>query len=215
MMVIPREAGRITYSANIRERKRIVLDEYQKAVLVGTLLGDGYLEANWSKTNYRLGIRHSKDQEQYVQWMYEILKPIVTTPPQHYDRTRSVWFRTISHAELSELYRIFYRDGNKIIPETIAQYLSNPVTIATWFMDDGNVKRNRKRVDGYHLNTQSFSRDENILLAVAMNKMHSIRCTIEPNHKYYRLAIYQRSSRDAFANLIRGHIIPSMRYKLG
>ena len=214
-MVIPREAGRITYSANIRERKRIVLDEYQKAVLVGTILGDGYLEANWSKTNYRLGIRHSKDQEQYVQWMYEILKPLVTTPPQHYDRTHSVWFRTISHTELSELYQIFYRDGNKVIPETIALYLSNPVTIATWFMDDGNIKRNKKRIDGYHLNTQSFSQGENILLAKAMNELYGIRCTLERNHKYYRLAIYQKWSRDAFAALVREHLLPSMRYKLG
>ena len=85
-MVIPREAGRITYSANIRKMKRMQLDEYQKAVIIGTILGDAYLEANWSKTNYRMGVRHSVDQKEYAQWLYEILKPLVLTPPQYYGK---------------------------------------------------------------------------------------------------------------------------------
>ncbi|MFA6519741.1 MAG: LAGLIDADG endonuclease [Candidatus Paceibacterota bacterium] len=215
MMVIPREAGRITYSANIRKMKRIPLDEYQKAIIVGTILGDAYLEANWSKTNYRMGIRHSVDQKEYVQWLYEILKPLVLTPPQYYERTRSTWFRTISHPELSEWQKIFYREGKKVIPETISQYLSNPVTIAVWFMDDGNVVTRKGKTSGYHLNTQSFSESENRLLAEAINELYGIRCTLERNHKYYRLAIYQKWSRDAFATLIRKYLLPSMIYKIG
>jgi hypothetical protein len=215
MMAIPREAGRITYSANVRERKSVVLDENQKAVVVGSILGDGYLEANWSKTNYRLGIRHSKDQEEYVNWTYEVLKPIVLTPPQHYERTRSVWFRTISHTELSKLHEIFYREGKRIVPEIISTYLVNPLTIAVWFMDDGNVVRKNGKVYGYHLNTQSFSLEENELLVEAMNTVYGIRCTIERNHEYYRLAIYQKFARDAFAELIRELVLPSMAYKIG
>jgi hypothetical protein len=214
MMAIPREAGRITYSANIRKMKRVLLDEYQKAVIVGSILGDAYLETNWSKTNYRMGIRHSVDQKEYVQWLYEILKSLVLTPPQYYERTRSTWFRTISHHELSRLHQIFYKDKKKIIPETIAEYLSNPITLAIWFMDDGNVKMSRGKVNGYHLNTQSFSKDENILLAETLNVLHGIQCTPERNHKYYRLGIYQKSSREVFANLIRKYLLPSMRYKL-
>lgn len=214
-MAIPREAGRITYSASIRKMKRVLLDEYQKAVIIGSILGDAYLEANWSKTNYRMGIRHSVDQEKYVQWLYEILKPLVLTPPQYYERTRSTWFRTISHPELSEWQKIFYREGKKVIPETIAQYLSNPITIAVWFMDDGNVVTRKGKTCGYNLNTQSFSENENRLLAEAMNELYGIRCTLERNHQYYRLAIYQKWSRDAFAALIREHILPSMIYKIG
>ncbi len=214
-MAIPREAGRITYSANIRERKRMVLDNYQKAVVIGSILGDAHLEANWSKTNYRLGIRHSKDQEEYVRWIYEVLKPLVLTPPQYYEKTRSVWFRTISHKALSELHQIFYRNGKKVIPEMIAEYLSNPITLAIWFMDDGNVQIKRGKISGYNLNTQSFSEAENMLLARVIGAVHGIRCTLERNHQYYRLAIYTRASREAFANLIREHMLPSMKYKLG
>ena len=214
-MAIPREARRITYSTNIRERKRIVLSEEQKAVIVGSILGDAHLEANWSKTNYRLGIRHSKDQEKYVWWTYELLKPLVLTPPQYYDRTRSVWFRTISHCELSELYRIFYRDGKKIIPVAIAEYLANPLIMAVWFMDDGNVRKRRGKLSGYNLNTQSFSVKENECLRDVLSSLHNIHCVVEKNHGYSRLGIYARESRVQFANMIRDYVIPSLAYKIG
>jgi len=43
---------------------------------------------------------------------------------------------------------VFYRDGKKIIPENIAEYLANPVTMAVWFMDDGNIKSGNGKVRG-------------------------------------------------------------------
>lgn len=61
-MAIPREAGRVTYSTNIRALKRIPMSELQ-SLITGSLLGDVCLHENWSKTNYRLQVRHSKDQE--------------------------------------------------------------------------------------------------------------------------------------------------------
>ena len=216
MMVIPREAGRITYSTKIRAMKRIPLDEYQKAVIVGAILGDAHLEANWSKTNYRMGIRHSVDQKEYVQWKYEILKSLVTTAPQLYERTRSVWFRTISHSELSRLHQIFYRDKKKIIPETIAEYLSNPITLAIWFMDDGNAYR-RKRGDciaGFHLNTQSFTIAENKMLQAALESVWGLKTTLQKNHEYVRLYI-RVESVESFKQIVAPYVIASMNYKIG
>ena len=214
-MVIPREAGRITYSANIRKMKRVLLDEYQKAVIIGSILGDAYLEANWSKTNYRMGIRHSVDQEKYVQWLYEILKPLVLTPPQYYEHTRSTWFRTISHPELSEWQKIFYRDKKKIVPETIAEYLSHPVTMAVWFMDDGNVARQKgDDTCGYHLNTQSFTIVENELLQGTLKSVWDIECTLQKNNGYTRLYIL-KSSAKKFRSIVESYVIPELAYKLG
>jgi len=195
--------------------KRIVLDEYQKAIIVGSILGDAYLEANWSKTNYRMGIRHSVNQKEYVKWLYEILKPLVLTPPQYYEHTRSTWFRTISHSELSEWQKIFYRDKKKIIPKTIARYLSNPVTIAVWFMDDGNVVRQKgDETYGYHLNTQSFTIAENELLQSTLKRLWNIECTLQKNHGYTRLYILKRSAQK-FRNIVEPYIIPELVYKLG
>ncbi len=214
-MAIPREARRITYSTDIRNRKRIQLDEYQKAIIVGSLLGDACLHDNWSKTNSRLQIRHSLAQKEYVMWKYEALKSLVLTGPQHYGRTNSVWFRTISHPDLTKLHEIFYRDGKKIIPEdVIVAFLSNPITVAVWFMDDGNAVMRKGKLCGYHLNTQSFTRGENELLAEVFLALYEISCTVEKNHGYYRLAIWQEPSRKKFSHLIQEYILPSLKYKI-
>jgi hypothetical protein len=215
MMAIPREAGRITYSTKIREMKKTSLSEYQKTVLIGTILGDACLESNWSKTNYRLQVRQSKEQEAYVSWKYEIFKDFVLTPPQHYKTTNSVWFRTISHPDITKFYLEFYPHGKKIIPlDTIAELLQNPLTIAVWFMDDGNIVRRKGKIQGYHLNTQSFSQEENELLSSVLRSTYGISCSVEKNHTYFRLAIYRQYDRERFVELIREYIQPSMQYKI-
>jgi len=173
------------------------------------------LKRIWSKTNYRMGIRHSVDQKEYVQWLYEILKPLVLTPPQYYERTRSTWFRTISHPELSKWQKIFYRDKKKIVPETIAQYLLHPVTMAVWFMDDGNVARQKgDDTCGYHLNTQSFTVVENELLQATLKSVWNIECTLQKNNGYTRLYILKRSAK-RFRSIVESYIISELAYKLG
>jgi len=214
-MVIPREARRVTYSSDIRNRKRVSLNQHQRAIIIGSILGDAGLYSNWSRTNYRLKVQQCLKQSVYVEWKYEALAPLVLTPPQQYVRTRSVWFRTISHPELTRLHAVFYRDGKKIIPENIAEYLANPVTMAVWFMDDGNIKSGNGKVRGYNLNTQSFSREENIRLRDAIEAVHGIGSSIEHNHHYYRLGIYHRQSREKFVSLVREFVIPSLQYKIG
>ena len=212
-MVTPREARRITYSTDIRNRKRIKLDEYQQAIIVGTILGDACLHDNWSKTNCRLQIRHSLAQKEYVMWKYEALKPLVLTEPQHYGRTNSVWFRTRSHPELTKLHKIFYRDGKKIIPKNIEGFLSNPLTMSVWFMDDGNARKVHGNVRGYNLNTQSFTREEHEVLQDALQNVWDIRASINKNIGYLRLYIGSRD-HPTFEDVIRAHILPSLKYKI-
>ena len=215
-MAIPREAGRITYSTKIREMKKISLSEYQKAVLIGTIFGDACLNGNWSKTNYRLQVRQSKDQEAYVEWKYNVFKNLILTPPQYYKTTNSVWFRTISHPDITKMYNMFYQNGRKVVPiEMLHTLLENPLSVAVWFMDDGNLIRKKGIVRGYHLNTQSFSEEENMLLSKGFASIHGISCSVERNHQYYRLAIYKKSSREHFVEMIKDHILPPMRYKIG
>ncbi len=209
MKAIPREAGRITYSTEIRNLKKIGFSEYQKAVIIGSILGDGCLCENWSKTNYRLIISHSINQKEYIEWKYEILKQWILTKPRYYEGNRSLTIRTISHPELTTLRDIFYLNGKKIIPKNIFHLIKNPITIAVWFMDDGNVNN-----DAYNLNTQSFTQEENLFLVLMLKKEYGITCTIENNNGYPRLYIWKESA-PLFRQIIYEFVIPSMRYKLG
>jgi hypothetical protein len=215
MMGIPRDTKRITYSSEIRAMKHVSLSEEQRAVVVGSLLGDANLCGNWSETNYRLQIRHSEKQSEYVAWKYQQLQSIVLTPPKLYEKTRCVHFRTVSHPTLTNIHSMFYQEGKKIISPKICEQLSNPLVIAVWFMDDGNARIENEKLYGFHLNTQSFTENENMLLAEALNKNWGIECRLHKNKKHKRLYIGGMKNYSNFRRVIRPYILPSLAYKLG
>jgi len=112
-----------------------------------------------------------------------------------------------------ELQQTFYRDGKKIIPENIEQFLSNPLTMAVWFMDDGNAKREKGKMRGYHLNTQSFTVAENIVLKRVLDKIWNIQASLETNHGYKRLFMGVKNV-SKFNEIVCPHILPSLSYKI-
>jgi hypothetical protein len=208
--VIPREARKITYSAEIRNlKKRLSLSDYQRDLIIGSLLGDGCL-----KTNYRLKVQHSVKQSEYVYWKAEILGEWLRTPPRYQKVNRSIRFRTISHEKLTALRHRFYRNSRKTIPTEVKNLLS-PFVIAVWFMDDGNIIRHEKRtVRGFHLNTQSFNQRENVVLKDCLHKVYGLSVGLETNHGKTRIYI-NTSSVNRFRDIVRPHIVSGMQYKLG
>ncbi len=214
MKIIPREAGRITYSAEIRDlKKRLQLNQGQKEVLIGSILGDGHLAENWSKTNYRLKISQCKEQEEYVNWKYDIFRDWVLTEPKLHMKTNSMRFATISHPEISRFRELFYQGRRKIIPENISELIS-PLTLAVWFMDDGNVRKTNRTVYGYYINTQSFLLRENEVLVEVLKRKFGVSAAIYKNHGKPRLYIGAESKK-AFRRILEPFILPSMQYKLG
>ena len=57
------------------------LSEFQKQLILGCVLGDGYMR---KKTHAHLQITHSLKQKDYVDWKYQKLKSLVSTPPTRY-----------------------------------------------------------------------------------------------------------------------------------
>ena len=215
MKAIPREAGRITYSTEIRKLKKIDFSEYQRAVIIGSILGDGCLCENWSKTNYRLIISHSIIQKEYIEWKYEILKQYVLTEPKVHEGTQSYRLRTISHPYLSELRELFYPNGKKCLPKNVKEFLKNPLTLAVWFMDDGNAVVKKGKLVGMQINSQSFSKKENYFLADSLMSIYGFMPLVEKNKGKSRLAIWKRKDREIFMSVLKPCVIERMKYKLG
>lgn len=215
MKVIPRETKRVTYSTEIRVLKTVPFTKVQKAVVVGSILGDGCLLANWSETNYRLSINHCIEQKEYLLWKYGILKNYILSEPRFYERNNSLTIRTISHLELTDLRKLFYQNKQKIVPERIREFLEDPIVLAIWFMDDGNAVMRKGKLCGYHINSQSFSFQENMFLSDSIKELYDIESVLEKNHGRYRLAIWRNESRIRFKTLLQPQVIPSMLYKLG
>lgn len=210
METIPRELpSPNTNSAFHRELRRILsLDDIQVKVLLGSLMGDGCLVENSSKSNYRYQTEHCDKQRDYVHWKYKIFKNFVLTPPKFHEKTKSWKFRTISHAQLKYYHALFYLNGKKILPNDIS-FLKDPLTAAVWFMDDGG-----KSAGGSLLNTQNFTDDENLRLLDFFRKEFKIPVTLQRNYWGYRLYI-PASHRLQWREFLSINLRKEFLYKIG
>jgi len=180
------------------------LSNIQKQVILGSILGDGYMR---KKTNAHLQITHSYKQKDYVDWKYKILKNFVSSVPKKYDGNAGrVGYRffTNSIPELTTFYDIFYQNKEKIIPINL---ILTPLILAVWYMDDGCRSYNAS-----YLNTQMFNQESQ------MNLMNSLRA-IGLNSHLNKDKIYQRirittESTKIFFRMIKKFVIPSMYYKI-
>ncbi len=180
------------------------LSKIQKQVILGSILGDGYMR---KKTNAHLQITHSYKQKEYVDWKYKILKDLVLTKPSKYrGNAGRVGYRffTKSLPELTKIHDIFYKEREKIIPKGI---VLTPLILAIWYMDDGN-----KSYKSCYFNTQKFSRECQDNLMNSLNLI-DIKSTLNKDKEYFRIRITTESTQKLF-KMIDKFIIPSMRYKI-
>jgi len=197
------------------------LSDTQREVLIGLLLGDGHLETQNNGRTYRLKIEHSYLQKEYVDWLYQIFKDWVLTPPKEKEQTvlgvkyNKYYFSTVSHGAFRFYAQQFYKEKKKVLPKLIKKWLS-PIVMAVWFMDDGSIKSKRHRA--LILNTQSFSKPELQTLMRILEEKFGIRMVLRKQSRK-QIEIYQlittSDSVERFVEIIKPHILPSMRYKLG
>ncbi|MCS7352327.1 MAG: LAGLIDADG endonuclease [Anaerolineae bacterium] len=183
-----------------------------KDTLIGTLLGDGYLEPHGR--GVRLQIIHSARYKAYVEWKHHELAELKPSP-LHYQANRGYpyWrFVTRCHPVLTELRAIFYPNGRKAVPENIAELLTSPKSLAVWFMDDGACDR---RQGSLKIETQCFSHEELERLCDALRKNFGVEAHIHrsPKRKAHWLYLPVAQAR-TFAQIIEPFVVPVMRYKL-
>lgn len=182
-------------------------------VIIGSILGDGSISATGSGKNFRFEVRHSAKQKEYLQWKYKILKSIVPTPPDYYERTNSWRFRTISLPEFKELRKLFYQGRRKIVPDKLEYIFDHPSILAVWYMDDGNLRREYGKIYGCMLNSQSFSYLENEKLSAFLHQHYGLRSTLQRNHGKYRL-YFGADSWQKLCTIVTPYAPLAMRYKL-
>jgi hypothetical protein len=185
------------------------LTQLERSMIIGCILGDGYVRVISGRKNAFLEVNHSVKGRAYVDYKYAVLKRICASPPKErssgLNGRRAYRFYTKQHHALTELYELFYRDGRKMIPQDLTL---DPVSLAVWYMDDGS----RSRASDVYLNTQQFSMKDQRRLINAMRKM-GIKARLNKDKKYYRIRILKEFI-PTFMKIIQPHVIPSMLYKL-
>lgn len=177
----------------------------QREIIVGSLLGDGSMRC---RANALLEINHSIHQRSYVDWKYESLRGLVSTPPKSRPGNgQRVAYRFVTRSlpELTPYHRAFYGTGRKLIPDRLEL---GPLTLAVWFMDDGSKSRR-----ALYLNTQQFGRSDQHHLLRLLKQQWGIDGSLNRDKEYFRIRI-SVGSTPTLIQAIRPHLLEEFSYKL-
>lgn len=204
------------------------LNDTEKSLLVGTLLGDGHTECHSGpESHVSIALKQSTIHSDYVDWLAEHFKdwasnpehPITTvscidkiTNKKHWARR----FRTICHPVFDEFYLRFYpTDIKRVDIDFISPYF-NEFSLAVLMMDDGGVSSKNTRLK---INTDGFLGEDTANFRDFLKDRFDLNsCLIKrpvetATDQRYCIEFSVKSSR-ILVTMIEHHMIPSMKYKL-
>ena len=193
------------------------LNQGQRDILVGLLLGDGHLETQNGGRTFRLKVEHSETQTDYSEWLFQRFENLCDQKDV-YRRTRkdgrvSVGFTTRSLGSFRFYAQQFYVGNTKRIPPQIHKLLKS-LGLAVWFMDDGSRKSNVHLT--YNIHTLGYTKKDLEIAQDALKKTFGIQVTLhKQRNNSWRLYIDAKTASQ-FTDLIRPIVqhIPSMQKKL-
>ena len=196
----------------------IPLTKMQKAIVLGSILGDGALEFG-GYAGTRLQIKQSLQRKEYVFWLYERLKKTCNLPPKQRKDNKQWYFATRFTIELTWYYKKFYeqKTGRKKIPKDIADLLKLPLTLAVWYMDDGSLDYRPKDHCAFSFSVDNCSLDEAKLLTLALQKNFGINASIQmpsSRGKGYPKLYIGAKGREKFLQVVTPYIHRCFAYKL-
>lgn len=189
-----------------RKNLKLIITNRQIEILVGSLLGDGYISPRG-----QIQIAQSIIQKPYLLWKYEELKSLSYGKPTEVTRFDIRYNKNYSQIRfwLRQYFIIwrkeFYPKGKKIFPNSFEKYVS-ALSLAVWYMDDGNYSEGRNvkiATDGFDLTSRQNLKD--LLL-----RKFNVKGTL---HKNGKLRVSNESIK-RFFDLVSPYVHSSMIYKL-
>lgn len=184
------------------------LTSVQRAILIGSLLGDGTLRRQNNRKNALLEVNHTYKHKAYVDWKWQHFREYILSPPksrQGKDSRIAYRFTTRSLPLFTAYHSQFYMLGKKLIPPDLEL---NPLSLAVWFMDDGCKIRS-----AYYLNTQQFSVAEQKFLQTILLKTFGLKSALNRDKTYFRIRISTESSKK-MRKIIEPYVVDCLKYKL-
>ena len=127
---------------------------------------------------------------------------------------RKVRFDTPTLSIFNRFREIFYVGNTKIVPSKISRYLTSPLALAVWYLDDGGKKTDCK---AYRLHTNCYSLPEVEMLKKTLRDNFGINSTIHKQGKGFLLYIGAKNGQASrFCEIVKPVVsskIPSMLHK--
>ena len=177
------------------------LNESQKEIFIGSIIGDGGLQ-NLSKNINRISVIHGKPQEEYLRWKASFFNSKVNLIEKNgFSQKNAYTFNTLGY--------YINIDKRKAIDEL------TPLSFSIAWMDDANLSIfNNSRLYSYANNLDLIT-----LLSEKINIKFDIQSRIKnsksslTNNTYYYLSFNVENTKK-ISNLISPYVHKSMKYKL-
>ena len=194
------------------------MELYTRNIIVGSLLGDGWFNglSSTGKTDYR--VKYNDKSLGFLKWIREQVIELESSELKSIPKYSQHYFFTKSSSELGNLRKLFYpNEGIKRVPKNISQLLTDPISLAIWYQDDGNLDKRPK----YHWNariaTYCFPYEDCVLLSKVVKNNFGIEtsvCRCQMRGKvYYQLYVLSKSM-DSFIKTVTPYIHPDYKYKI-
>lgn len=188
----------------------IFLNQEQKEIIIGILLGDGYIQKKSENGNAMIQFNQGYIHLKYILYIAQSFSPIMTHFPlliKARDGSFYLKLSTRSLKCLNPIYDLFITEKKKTIRSELEKHLS-PRSLAYWAMDDGSLSES-----GFYFNTMSFSLEENILLQKMLNRKFNLESNIHKHKDKYKIYI-RASSMAMFRFIVYPYLLESFYYKL-
>ena len=180
-----------------KQKTKLLLNNNQYQICLGSYLGDGYLDKRSKFNTYRLSFTQGKKQEEYF-------KSKISAFNLDYHIIKSGYTNKLNILH-SDNTNTFILEDN---PFELVLKNIDPLGLAIWYQDDGSLQQGRY----VRIYSESFTYQQNIQLSEMLYNRFGIACNIKPDKKYYYLAM-DKDNSDKFLSLISPYMHPSMQYK--
>src|SRR3989344_1144165 len=192
-------------------RLRPSLTPFQEQLVVGSLLGDGWMAAT-SVLSARFQDGHCIQQAAYTDWKAHLMKPFTSNLRDGAKRENgkvfhSHSFSTTSCPQLRPFYDLFYPAPARmrVFPASLSMLMTS-LTLAVWYMDDGNVTAHGMPRIAFGLDDLSLQRAHKALVRLGLKPV----CYGEGGDR----AIHFPKQSMLFRELVGSHVPDCMQYKL-
>ncbi len=189
--------------------KRTDFSDFQKSLLIGSVLGDGHIEKRSNLRNALFREEHSLDQVDWLKWKYRNLKPFTTANmwvrdrgeyalmpdgkggKKYYNIQKVCAMSTGVHPYITKLHSLFYKNRIKVLPMEYINKKFNLLVLGVLIGDDGNFCENSIRIC-----TDNFTKDEVYFLAKLCSNFYSSRITVREEKKDKFRIVFTEITKD-------------------
>lgn len=194
-------------------------DDYVIQVVFGMLLGDSsiYYDKRSGSNNIRIQTSQGEKQLDYLKMKQSLFGEqffkIYKCKSGYCDNVVYKGCLSADYNISKAVLENCFINNKKTITPTMLKYIT-PLSLAIWYMDDGNLKHKYDSCSpSIIISTCGFSKNENELLIDMLRNNFGIECNLRrEKNKYWSIYITTEGTKK-FLKLITQYIPPCMRYK--